>query len=312
MDVTTAYFYIKNFIDSNKNKGSNETVLYFEKIISSFNDKDLENLILFSGFIPDLYEADSSEETLFSKLVEVLIAVSIRKLGFHSEYIKTKASYEDVKFEISNKIIVCDVKSFRLGRSQKAPNVKDFIKLEDIKKWLARYKNKKLGGLVIYPDSHEWTSGSDAYQYCSTKETPTVMLPYKYIALLLKYKNNIKNDSILNLWNYNVLFPDKLSNKKNNKSNYWNILNKTIRGILNITEKEFSNTLENFDNKIKKCIEEHIKNLTQHSSIMKENIKRNVNMLTPEKAKKEYIEYKTRIETEPINKTIRRIKTFRL
>ncbi|MBR4508586.1 MAG: HindIII family type II restriction endonuclease, partial [Elusimicrobiaceae bacterium] len=197
MDVKQAYYYIKNFVDKNNNKNTDMVASEFEATIKNLPDEDIIYLLLFSGFIPDLYLADSSDETLYSKLVEVLVCVWAQKLNFESKYVKQKASYEDVYLEKNNKVIVCDAKSFRLGRSQKAPNVKDFIKLEDIRKWLNRYGTKKLGGLVTYPDTHEWTADSDTYQYCSTKEIPTVMLPYKYMALILFFKEKLKYNDIL-------------------------------------------------------------------------------------------------------------------
>ena len=42
-------------------------------------------------------------------------------------------------YDLNDKnIIVSDTKSFRLSRSQSAPNVKDTIKLADYEKWLGR------------------------------------------------------------------------------------------------------------------------------------------------------------------------------
>ena len=116
-------------------------------------------------------------------------------MGLNSRFVKPKSGYEDVTIFLDNNAIVCDAKSFRLGRSQKAPNVKDFIKLQDIRHWLSRY-DKKIGRLVTYPCRHEWSSSSNVYEYCTTKDTPTLMLPYKYLAFLLKYKNSFINHKI--------------------------------------------------------------------------------------------------------------------
>ena len=69
-------------------------------------------------------------------------------MGLNSRFVKPKSGYEDVTIFLDNNAIVCDAKSFRLGRSQKAPNVKDFIKLQDIRHWLSRY-DKKIGGLLL-------------------------------------------------------------------------------------------------------------------------------------------------------------------
>ena len=43
------------------------------KLQKEFSDDQLADLLIYSGYIPDLYDNDSSQETLFSKLVEVLV-----------------------------------------------------------------------------------------------------------------------------------------------------------------------------------------------------------------------------------------------
>ncbi len=51
----------------------------------------------------------------------------------------------------NNRVIVCDAKSFRLGRSQKAPNVKVDLKLADIQKWLSNYdEDQRIGGGFLF------------------------------------------------------------------------------------------------------------------------------------------------------------------
>ena len=88
------------------------------KLQKEFSDDQLADLLIYSGYIPDLYDNDSSQETLFSKLVEVLVCEWARRMGFSSRFIKQKASYEDVNITINGKVLVCDAKIFRLGRSQ--------------------------------------------------------------------------------------------------------------------------------------------------------------------------------------------------
>ena len=212
------FFLLQNIVDESFKTNSiiNHDIIStnFQSMLEkNFTDDQFAELLIYSGYIPDSYEKDSSQETLFSKLIEVLVCEWAKRMGFSSRFIKQKASYEDVNIVIDNKVIVCDAKSFRLGRSQKAPNVKDFLKLEDIRKWMARYPNK-LGGLVTYPCTHDWSSGSDAYQYCSDKSAPTVMLPYKYLSYLLKTKSNYSTTELSELWDYSRIFPITQKNER--------------------------------------------------------------------------------------------------
>ena len=224
-------FYIKDFVDmkfANKQNIDHEKIAdeFMRKVQAEMDDLRFEHLLMIAGFIPDLYQSDSSEETLFSKLIECLVAEWARRMGFQAKIVKQKASYEDITITIDNRAVVCDAKSFRLGRSQAAPNAKDFLKLEDIRKWRSRYK-ESWGGLVTYPCRHEWTKGSDIYQYCSSNDAPTVMLPYKYLAYLLHYKSTYSVLDLKKMWDYKRIFPAKL--KKNmrggNKKPYWDKIN---------------------------------------------------------------------------------------
>lgn len=314
MKISTAMFYIKNYVDRNINSVNlNMDKIYsnFEVAISNLPNDDFCNILLFSGFIPDLYSNDSKEETLYSKLVEIVVSVWAKKLNLHSDYVKQKASYEDINIKINNKIIVCDAKSFRLGRSQKAPNVKDFLKLEDIRKWLSRFNNR-LGGLITYPDTHEWTSGSDAYQYCSTKNAPTVMLPYKYLSLILFYKNNFEINKLSELWDYDLLFPTPLLKKDNNKTKYWNKIDSTLLNILNIERHDFDLYIENCNKLMRIYIKTNLRLLQFENDKRIKAIKNEIEEKNYEELKQLYIKDKIYFETKQILDLIARIKNFRL
>lgn len=306
-------FFIKNFVDNaiNQHLDIDTICNNFETQLASLSEEDLSKLLLFSGYIPDIYKSDSSEETLYSKLVEVLICIWARKINLTSTYIKQKASYEDINIQICNQTVVCDAKSFRLGRSQKAPNVKDFLKLADIEKWLNRHPNK-LGGLVVYPDTHEWTSGSDAYQYCTTKKIPTVMLPYKYLSLILHYKNNLSSENILKLWEYNILFPTPLLKQNKNKEQYWNKINTRLQNILQINNVSFEQYLKHCDILIRSFIKTNKYILTQIKEKRIQEITHDINQLNHKELKKLYMKYRINTETKQINELIDRINKFRL
>lgn len=313
------FFLLQNVVDESFKKYS--TIDHdlisseFQKMLQKhFSDDQLADLLIYSGYIPDSYSNDSSQETLFSKLVEVLVCEWSERMGFTSRFIKQKASYEDVNITINGKVLVCDAKSFRLGRSQKAPNVKDFLKLEDIRKWLARYSNK-LGGLVTYPCTHEWSSSSDAYQYCSDKSVPTVMLPYKYLSFLLKYKSNYDTNNLSSLWDYNRIFPSALPKKMQggNRTAYWLKINKEIVQITNTSAQELLKYMSNADILIRECILANLSILEKNKAIIIANIQTAVNAETDiNNLKKEIIEYKTEAETGTLNDLINRIKSFRL
>ena len=286
---------------------------FMEYLKNDYSDEELCNLIACAGFIPDVYESDSSDETLFTKLIEVLVAEWATRMGYTAHFVKEKASYEDVNIVINEETVVCDAKSFRLGRSQGAPNVKDFLKLEDIRKWLSRHDNQ-LGGLVTYPDTHEWSKGSDAYLYCSTKDCPTVMLPYIYLALLLHFKNNFNTANLSNLWDYERLFPKALPKKcvGGNQKKYWDVINNEIIRIIGISKEDFDSYINECKKLQLNCIKSNYKYIenVKKKAIIK--IKSDEEKMTEAEVRKDYIECKTFILTNKLDKFLENIKRFRL
>ena len=160
---------------------------------------------------------DSSQETLYSKLIESLVCEWAKRIGFKDSYLQTqKSNKEDVTIQIGNSVIVCDAKSFRLGRSQAAPNVKDIIKKQAYTTWLNQYNCDKIGGLVTFPSLHDWKKGSEAYAYFTEGHPAIMILFYEQMAYMLMKK--ISHKKIINfLNNYDQIFPTP----SKNRNYYW-------------------------------------------------------------------------------------------
>lgn len=305
--------YVNTFFSEKSVINSDEIAKSFSDYLKTLTDEIFIKKLIFTGYIPDIYASDSSEETLFTKLVEVMTSEWACRMGFKSEYVKQKASYQDVNIVIDGKIIVCDSKSFRLGRSQAAPNVKDFLKLADITKWLDRYpSNERLGGLVVYPCRHEWTKGSDAYQYCSTKSVPTLMLPYKYLAFLLSKKDNYDTKRLAELWNFNKLFPDALKNKSNNRTLYWNVVNKEISIITNSSLVELNDYMNKANEIIKLYINVNISYLKSYVNSIKDEKKKQLDAMDKELLEQMLLNLMIKEETAAIDQAIINIEKFRI
>lgn len=307
-------FFVNNkFKNGDKIIHDEFAIEFIELIEKNLSNEEFCDFLIVSGFIPDYYPNDSSEETLYSKLVEATIAIWANRLGFTSELIKEKSSREDIKIILNSKVIVSDAKSFRLGRSQKAPNTKDFIKLADYEKWMRRYPNA-LGGLIAYPCKHEWSNSSDVYLYCSNQKTPVVMLPYKYLSLFLHYKNKFDPKNIELLWDYNAIFKNHLQKdmEGGNKKAYWTAINKQILKIINITEAEFVSFMKQADLKINSHIQGIINELKQTKENIINSIRYEIENEDIEKIREKYIEYKIYQETEIYDVLIKRITDFRL
>lgn len=312
--VAEYFFALEKFVDFGENTGSEKVAADFkERLGSKYDDEKFCKLLSCAGFIPDLYKSDSSEETLFSKLTEILVAEWAERMGFKSNVVKTKSSYEDINFSISEKIIVCDAKSFRLGRSQQAPNVKDFLKPADIQKWLNRHENG-LGGLITFPDTHDWTESSDVYLYCTDKNCPTVILSYVHLALILHFCNKHSAKKLKQLWNYEKLFPKPLNRKISggNRKAYWSVINSKIISVLDISESDFIIYFEQCKKLQTECIKSHIERLQEIKSQIVEEIENAYEKFSKEELLSELVEYRVKNETRKIDEFIKRIYKFRL
>lgn len=231
MDVTRytdeqlilSFDFLENFISTNVSNwdvAPNTTALeqLFSREISRFSNDDFALLLMHTGYIPEIYLPDSSQETLYSKLIESITCEWAKRIGFVDSYLQTqKSNKEDVTIKLGNNVIVCDAKSFRLGRSQAAPNVKDTIKKQAYTTWLEQYPaNQRIGGLVSFPSLHDWQKVSEAYIYFTSDNPPVMFVFYEQMAFMLL--NNIKaNDIIDFLQSYNKIYPSA----SKDKTVYW-------------------------------------------------------------------------------------------
>ena len=96
------------------------------------------------GDIPESYGRDSSEEKLYSKYTDTLLAEAFKAAGLKSLVLKERADAADVEVFAKSYSFVADAKSFRLSRTAK--NQKDF-KVQAMAGW----KRGKPYAMVVCP-----------------------------------------------------------------------------------------------------------------------------------------------------------------
>jgi len=272
-----SYVFIEDFISENVKSwdlspNTDELTLEFSKRLKEFSIDKLIFLICHSGYIPEFYAHDSSQETLYSKLVESLVCEWSVRIGFvDSSLQKQKSSKEDITIKIGDDVVVCDAKSFRLGRSQSAPNVKDTIKKADYEKWLESYpKKNRLGGLLTFPYLHLWSKSSDVFSYVSDGSTPIVLLVYEQMSYIL-YKS-IGHKVIIDLmFNYSTVHPTSSKSPSDYFSNTlgylfddiddWNSFNDVCNEITIERVQHTIKRIEDYLTEIKIEIRTHIESI---------------------------------------------------
>ena len=291
-------FYFKKIVDKiypdeNRPPVDIQAVVDRVKIdIKSLSDEDFSQVIIYC-FIPDLYSGMGKKEKLFTKLTELMVGEWWRRIGGSYNLPTKKSGTEDVELIYKNTSIACDAKVFRLGRSQKAPNVKDFLKLASVQLWIKNlnqsYKENGLnrhaiGGLVTYSSLHEWESNSEVYTECTNQNTHVVMLPYEVLALLLKYKAQFNMQKFLNIWDYTGNHVSTSSDK----NRYWSYIKTSICGVIGISSAIYDNEIKNYHANILLAVKEYRKIIQDTVDAARESIAKDMDQFKDVESLKNY------------------------
>jgi len=103
-----------------------------EKHLSKTTRKEFSENIIECGILPEMFGHDSSEEKLWAKLSDIILAQSLNYLGIKAEVLGARGNSADVYGKTNKYSIVGDAKTFRLSRTAK--NQKDF-KVSALDSW---------------------------------------------------------------------------------------------------------------------------------------------------------------------------------
>lgn len=170
------------------------------------------------GNIPELYAHDSSEEKLYAKYTDSLLAEVFKAVGLRSHVITERADAADVEVFATSYSFVADAKSFRLSRTAK--NQKDF-KIQNMDRW----KHGKNYAMVVCPIYQLPNKSSQIYQQSSSVNV--CIFTYSHLAMLLRFSLVQKNPNIENIIQEVFKIITTLNPSKN-AYDYWLAVNKTI------------------------------------------------------------------------------------
>ena len=203
-----------------------------EKEIFNLSKKELLPLIIEAGSIPEAIGHDSSEEKLFTKVTEIILAKSFQEFGLKAETIKKRSGCADViaKSVLHKYTLVADAKAFRLSRTAK--NQKDF-KVEAMDQW--RKDNDY--AVLVCPYFQYPQKTSQIFEQAITKNV--LLFSWEHIHFLLE--NNITETDKLDLsfiWNNSKLLAPKITADKLQNS-FFESQNKNIVKSLGLQYKSF-------------------------------------------------------------------------
>ena len=162
------------------------------------------------GSIPESYGHDSSEEKLYSKYTDSLLAEGFKAFGLKSVVLKERADSADVEIFAKSYSFVADAESFHLSKTAK--NQKDF-KVQAMDGW----KRGKPYAMVVCPIYQLPHQSSQIYEQASARNV--CVFTYSHLSMLVCFsmvEGNTKTEELL----YELFKTVSALNPSKNASSY--------------------------------------------------------------------------------------------
>lgn len=170
------------------------------------------------GDIPESYQHDSTEEKLYSKYTDALLAEVFRALGLTALVLTERADAADVEVVAKGFGFVADAKAFRLSRTAK--NQKDF-KIQAMDGW----KRGKPYAMVVCPIYQLPSKSSQIYQQASARNV--CVLTYSHLAMLVSFSLLAGQDQAVLLL-HQIFKTIPALNPAKEATAYWLAVNRTM------------------------------------------------------------------------------------
>lgn len=198
-----------------------------EAYIFAFERTEIISCITNIGVIPEYIMHDSTEEKLFAKAADIMLAKTFQLLGMNAVVNKERADSADVtvRSRYHNYSLVADAKAFRLSRTAK--NQKDF-KVASLSEW----KQDADFAVLVCPYYQYPRQSSQIYSQALDKNVCLFSWEHLYAMLAAGVEETDKS-SLSGIWSVSDSISEKIS-VKDNKSNFFDYSNSFIAKYLGI------------------------------------------------------------------------------
>lgn len=187
--------FVKKINELSENNNFAKATNLLTEYIEMLKRESIVNIVKEIGTIPESIEASSSEEKLYSKASDIVLARCFVELGLRAKAITGRGNSADIIAEsIHGYTLVADAKTFRMSRTAK--NQKDF-KISTLSNWRGMEHEF---ALLVSPYFQYPSTNSQIYS--SSLEHKVCLISWEHILFLLK--NNIVESDALSLeqiWN---------------------------------------------------------------------------------------------------------------
>ncbi len=203
-----------------KNKNAFDII---EENLLKFSKELLAENIIECGILPEAFDHDSSEEKLWAKYSDIILAKALSFLEIPSEVLRTRGNSADVFGKNQNYSVVGDAKTFRLSRTAK--NQKDF-KIKALDDW--RKANNY--AVLVAPLTQYPQRKSQIYEQAIEKNV--TLISYTHLSFLLNFFQ--KKQDLKPLWETGNRLKKQYSiSEYQNSQNYWTEIDQIICKIVN-------------------------------------------------------------------------------
>lgn len=192
-----------------------------EKHLAKTTRKQLSESIIECGILPEVFAHDSSEEKLWAKYSDIMLATALSFVEIPAEVLRTRGNAADVFGKSKAYSIVGDAKTFRLSRSAK--NQKDF-KVKALDDWRKANNYAVLvSPLIQYPKR-------ESQIYAQAIDRNVTLLSYTHLSFLL---DSHEGQDLRPLWEIGNDLRKSLKEKEHQNSQvYWREIDKAICRIV--------------------------------------------------------------------------------
>lgn len=210
-----------------------------EVFIDALAKKDFIEIVKEIGTIPEIIEASSTEEKLYSKASDIVLARCFCEMGLKAKAVSERGNSADIIAQSDHGYtLVADAKCFRLSRTAK--NQKDF-KISTLSKWRGMENDFSV---LVAPFFHYPTTSSQIYS--SSLDDKVCLLSWEHILFLIN-KGVVEdtNFSLEQIWNAPTRIErDSRIAYADRKNCLFPYINKMVCDRLSVDITEFRNQLQ--------------------------------------------------------------------
>jgi len=198
-----------------------------ESDVRRLTTKELKDAVFECGVIPEAFSHDSSEEKLWAKVCDILLAMAMNKIGIQADVIRARGNSADVLGKTKSYTLVGDAKAFRLSRTAK--NQKDF-KITALEDW--RRENTfacLVGPLKQYPNTRSQI-------YSQSVKNNVTLVSYTHLRFLLDHG---VSGSLEHVWTVG-----KRLSPTGRADEYWTAVNAAVLKVSKGSPSDLEATME--------------------------------------------------------------------